>query len=186
MSSGIECGKLDEVLESIFGIPVDAEKLNRWVQGGEFETVLLGDKQVPTLRNLVRQIDERESQAAKEEINEASAAFTALANRIQAEIDTLKGIMAEAATLEPGTQATAQYNAKTGLLRLGIPRGLDGKDGENGLPGKDGADGKQGPPGPPGQAPTIDTIDCGGAYGTRLTVLDGGNATTTWSNNATV
>lgn len=176
MSSGIECGRLDEVLESIFGIPVDADKLNKWVQGGEFETVLLGNKQVPTLRNLVRQIDERESQAAQEKINEASAAFTALANRVQAEIDTLKGIIAEASTLEAGTQATAQYNAKTGLLTLGIPRGIDGKDGKDGLPGKNGADGKQGPPGPPGQAPTIDTIDCGGAYGTRLTVIDGGNS----------
>lgn len=176
MSSGIECGKLDEVLESIFGIPVDAGKLRQWVQGGEYETVLLGDRQVPTLRSLVRQIDERESQAAREEIDAASAAFTALANRIQAEIDTLKGIEAEASTLEAGTQATAQYNAATGLLRLGIPRGLDGRDGADGAPGRDGAEGKQGPPGPPGQAPAIDTIDCGGAYGTRLTVIDGGNA----------
>ena len=114
MSSGIDCGKLEEVLESIFQIPVDAARLDKWVNGGEFETVVLGGREVPTLRNLIRQIDERESQAAEEEINEAKAEIGALAEKIQAKIDELKAMTASAETLPSDHPATVYYNAGTG------------------------------------------------------------------------
>ena len=133
MSSGIDCGKLEEVLESIFQIPVDAARLDKWVNGGEFETVMLGGKEVPTLRNLVRQIDERSSQAAEEEINEAKAEIGALAEKLKAKIDELKAMTASAETLPPDHPATVYYNAGTGEFEFGIPQGRQGIQGERGL-----------------------------------------------------
>ncbi len=161
MSSGIDCGKLDEVLESIFQIPVDAARLEKWVNGGEFETVVLGGKEVPTLRNLVRQIDERSSQAAEEEINEAKAEIGALAAKIQAKIDELKAMTASAETLPPDHPATVYYNAGTGEFGFGIPQGKQGIQGEQ------------------GKAPTLDMIRAGGAEDNQLSIIYGGDAALT-------
>ena len=161
MSSGIDCGKLEEVLESIFQIPVDAAKLDKWVNGGEFETVVLGGKEVPTLRNLVRQIDERSSQAAEEEINEAKAEIGALAAKIQAKIDELKAMTASAETLPPDHPATAYYNSGTGEIEFGIPQGKQGIQGEQ------------------GKAPTLDMIRAGGAEDNQLSIIYGGDAALT-------
>lgn len=157
MSSGIDCGKLEEVLESIFQIPVDAARLDKWVNGGEFETVMLGGREVPTLRNLVRQIDERSSQAAEEEINEAKAEIGALAAKIQAKIDELKAMTASAETLPPDHPATVYYNAGTGEFEFGIPQGKQGIQGERGL------------------APAIDIIYGGDPSDEGLSIIYGGN-----------
>ena len=157
MSSGIDCGKLDEVLDSIFQIPVNAEKLDKWVNGGEFETVILGGKEVPTLRNLVRQIDERSSQAAEEEINEAKAEIGALAEKLKAKIDELKAMTASAETLPPDHPATVYYNAGTGEFEFGIPQGKQGIQGERGL------------------APAIDIIYGGDPSDEALSIIYGGN-----------
>ena len=157
MSSGIDCGKLEEVLESIFQIPVDAARLDKWVNGGEFETVVLGGKEVPTLRNLVRQIDERSSQAAEEEINEAKAEIGALAAKIQAKIDELKAMTASAETLPPDHPATVYYNAGTGEFEFGIPQGKQGIQGERGL------------------APAVDIIYGGDPSDEALSIIYGGN-----------
>lgn len=157
MSSGIDCGKLEEVLESIFQIPVDAAKLEKWVNGGEFETVILGDKEVPTLRNLVRQIDERSSQAAEEEINEAKAEIGALAEKLKAKIDELKAMTASAETLPPDHPATVYYNAGTGEFEFGIPQGKQGIQGERGL------------------APAVDIIYGGDPSDEGLSIIYGGN-----------
>lgn len=161
MSSGIDCGKLEEVLESIFQIPVDAARLDKWVNGGEFETVILGGREVPTLRNLVRQIDERSSQAAEEEINEAKAEIGALAAKIQAKIDELKAMTASAETLPPDHPATAYYNSGTGEIEFGIPQGKQGIQGEQ------------------GKAPTLDMIRAGGAEDNQLSIIYGGDAALT-------
>lgn len=161
MSSGIDCGKLDEVLDSIFQIPVNAEKLDKWVNGGEFETVVLGGKEVPTLRNLVRQIDERSSQAAEEEINEAKAEIGALAEKLKAKIDELKALTARAETLPPDHPATAYYNSGTGEIEFGIPQGKQGIQGEQ------------------GKAPTLDMIRAGGAEDNQLSIIYGGDAALT-------
>lgn len=157
MSLGIDCGKLDEVLDSIFQIPVNAEKLDKWVNGGEFETVILGGKEVPTLRNLVRQIDERSSQAAEEEINEAKAEIGALAEKLKAKIDELKALTASAETLPPDHPATAYYNSGTGEIEFGIPQGKQGIQGERGL------------------APAIDIIYGGDPSDEALSIIYGGN-----------
>lgn len=157
MSSGIDCGKLDEVLDSIFQIPVDAAKLDKWVNGGEFETVILGGKEVPTLRNLVRQIDERSSQAAEEEINEAKAEIGALAEKLKAKIEELKALTASAETLPPDHPATVYYNAGTGEFEFGIPQGRQGIQGERGL------------------APAIDIIYGGDPSDEALSIIYGGN-----------
>lgn len=157
MSSGIDCGKLEEVLESIFQIPVDAAKLDKWVNGGEFETVVLGGKEVPTLRNLVRQIDERSSQAAEEEINEAKAEIGALAEKLKAKIDELKALTASAETLPPDHPATVYYNAGTGEFEFGIPQGKQGIQGEQGL------------------APAVDIIYGGDPSDEALSIIYGGN-----------
>lgn len=157
MSSGIDCGKLDEVFDSIFQIPVNAEKLDKWVNGGEFETVIFGGKEVPTLRNLVRQIDERSSQAAEEEINEAKAEIGALAEKLKAKIDELKAMTASAETLPPDHPATVYYNAGTGEFEFGIPQGKQGIQGERGL------------------APAIDIIYGGDPSDEALSIIYGGN-----------
>lgn len=157
MSSGIDCGKLEEVLESIFQIPVDAAKLEKWVNGGEFETVILGDKEVPTLRNLVRQIDERSSQAEEEEINEAKAEIGALAEKLKAKIDELKAMTASVETLPPDHPATVYYNAGTGEFEFGIPQGKQGIQGERGL------------------APAVDIIYGGDPSDEALSIIYGGN-----------
>lgn len=157
MSSGIDCGKLEEVLESIFQIPVDAARLDKWVNGGEFETVVLGGREVPTLRNLIRQIDERSSQAAEEEINEAKAEIGALAEKLKAKIDELKAMTASAETLPPDHPATAYYNSGTGEIEFGIPQGKQGIQGERGL------------------APAIDIIYGGDPSDEALSIIYGGN-----------
>ena len=157
MSSGIDCGKLEEVLESIFQIPVDAARLDKWVNGGEFETVVLGGREVPTLRNLVRQIDERSSQAAAEEINEAKAEIGALAEKLKAKIDELKAMTASAETLPPDHPATVYYNAGTGEFEFGIPQGKQGIQGERGL------------------APAVDIIYGGDPADEALSIIYGGN-----------
>ena len=157
MSSGIDCGKLEEVLESIFQIPVDAAKLDKWVNGGEFETVILGGKEVPTLRNLVRQIDERSSQAAEEEINEAKKEIGALAEKLKAKIEELKALTASAETLPPDHPATAYYNSGTGEIEFGIPQGKQGIQGERGL------------------APAIDIIYGGDPSDEALSIIYAGN-----------
>lgn len=157
MSSGIDCGKLEEVLESIFQIPVDAARLDKWVNGGEFETVVLGGREVPTLRNLIRQIDERSSQAAEEEINEAKAEIGALAEKLKAKIDELKAMTASAETLPPDHPATVYYNAGTGEFEFGIPQGKQGIQGEQGL------------------APAVDIIYGGDPSDEALSIIYGGN-----------
>lgn len=157
MSSGIDCGKLEEVLESIFQIPVDAARLDKWVNGGEFETVVLGGREVPTLRNLIRQIDERSSQAAEEEINEAKAEIGALAEKLKAKIDELKAMTASAETLPPDHPATVYYNAGTGEFEFGIPQGKQGIQGERGL------------------APAVDIIYGGDPSDEALSIIYGGN-----------
>ncbi len=168
MSSGIDCGKLEEVLESIFQIPVDAARLDKWVNGGEFETVVLGGREVPTLRNLIRQIDERESQAAEEEINEAKAEIGALAEKIQAKIDELKAMTASAETLPSDHPATVYYNASTGEFEFGIPQGKQGIQGERGL------------------APAIDILYAGDPSDEALTIVYGGDPALTEQNDKTI
>lgn len=61
----------------------------------------------------------------------ASQAKQAAAQANQ-KLDTLANISAEATTLEPEAEATADFDSETGVLALGIPRGKQGEKGETG------------------------------------------------------
>ena len=78
---------------------------------------------------------------------------------------TLDIVSASATTLEPGSPATAAFNAATKILTLGIPKGLKGDTGEQGpqgIQGLKGDTGEQGPKGDTGeQGPKGDTGEQG-------------------------
>lgn len=66
-----------------------------------------------------------------------SAAAQAAREGAEAAVSQVTNLQASAETLEPGSDATAQYDAQTGVLRLGIPRGETGAAGPQGDPGED-------------------------------------------------
>ena len=55
--------------------------------------------------------------------------------------DAITGLTAQAQTLPSGSSASASYDAQTGVMTFGIPKGADGKDGKDGTDGTDGDDG---------------------------------------------
>lgn len=63
------------------------------------------------------------------------AEATAAAQAAQDAADTLNDLSATATTLAAGSSATASYNASTGVVTFGIPRGADGADGATGASG---------------------------------------------------
>ena len=69
-------------------------------------------------------------------------------------------------TGEAGSTATVTNSGteSAAVLNFTLPGGRDGKRGRTGRPG------------PPGQAPVMDAIDCGGAYQTRVTAINGGTS----------
>lgn len=197
MSTG--CGDIANLLEAAHGLITLRSVIDKWLNGTEVEDVVLGGVATPTLRKLIATIDERESQAAQEAIDEGVGAVVAVKNRllelaqeVGGKVETLRTMTATAAGLPCDATPTAAYNQDSGVLSLGIPRGETGATGPQGPKGDtgdagpqgpkgdQGPQGVQGPVGPQGQAPTADIIDCGGASGPRLTILDGGSATTTW------
>lgn len=170
MSTG--CGDIAKLLEAAHALVVYRDTIDKWLNGTETEDVTLGGVSVPTLRKMIATIDERESQAAQEVIDEGVSAVVAiknslleLAEEVSGKVENIVGITATATILPEGAVPTAAYDRDTGALVLGIPAG---------------ATGKTGPAGPSGQAPAADVIDCGGASGVRLTILDGGSAVTAW------
>lgn len=170
MSTG--CGDIAKLLEAAHALVVYRDTIDKWINGTETEDVTLGGVSVPTLRKMAATIDERESRAAQEVIDEGVSAVVAiknslleLAEEVSGKVENIVGITATATILPEGAAPTAAYDRDTGALVLGIPAG---------------ATGKTGPAGPSGQAPAADVIDCGGASGARLTILDGGSAVTAW------
>ena len=166
------CGDIAKLLEAAHSLVVYRDTIDKWLNGTETEDVTLGGVSVPTLRKMIATIDERESQAAQEVIDEGVSAVVAiknslleLAEEVSGKVENIVGITATATILPEGAAPTAAYDRDTGALVLGIPAG---------------ATGKTGPVGPSGQAPAADVIDCGGASGVRLTILDGGSAVTAW------
>lgn len=85
----------------------------------------------------------REAYAAREAAQTAQAAAEAAAAQIT-------GLTADAETLAPGSEATASYDAETGVLSLGIPTGAQGPQGEAGAQGPKGDTGATGAQGPKG------------------------------------
>ncbi len=121
------------------------------------------------------------AETARDEAGEAAA--TALSN-----LGGLKKLTIAVADAPYGHMASGDYDRETGMLTLRVPEGKQGPEGPagpqgstgpqgpQGLRGLQGETGEQGPAGPPGAAPYADTIDCGGAYETQITTIDGGTA----------
>ena len=75
--------------------------------------------------------------------------------------DSILNLTASAQTLSEGSSASASYNAQTGVMTFGIPKGADGRDGTD---GKDGVDGND------GISPTVTTTPITGGH--RITIID--------------
>lgn len=85
--------------------------------------------------------------AVSKQVAEDKTTTETLANRVQTLSDELKNLQAKATTLTPDQDATAEYDAITGQLTIGVPRGLQGtkgNDGQDGRDGRDGIDGRDG------------------------------------------
>ncbi len=82
--------------------------------------------------------------------DEAEAAKAVAVDAAEASINLAENLSVEAATLDPGSAATASYNPETQGLTLGIPAGDPGAQGIQGDPGPQGLQGDAGPVGPPG------------------------------------
>ena len=70
-----------------------------------------------------------------------------VANEVTEAVNKYLGMTISISTLNPGEQATASYNALTGVLSLGIPKGptgAQGPKGDTGLTGPTGAQGTKG------------------------------------------
>lgn len=136
------CEDLSSLLEAAHALIAYRNLLDKWLHGTETEDVLLGGVLTPTLRKLIAMIDERESQAAQEVVDEAMQAIVTirnqldvLADEIQAKVEAIEALNATAATLEPDEAATVSYTPETGVLAFGIPRGRDGGVGPAGPAG---------------------------------------------------
>ena len=84
--------------------------------------------------------------AAEAEVSEDNAAESA--QRAEEAAELLTNVSATATTLEPGQQATAEYNE--GVFEFGIPQGVKGDTGATGPQGPQGIQGETGPQGPQG------------------------------------
>lgn len=139
----MDCSSIEGLLEAATAITVYRDLLDKWLHGTETEDVLLGGVLVPTLRKLVAMIDERESHAAQEVVDEAVQAvvvlrnqMTELAAEVQSKLDAIGTLDAQVtATLEPDEAATVDYDPQSGVLAFGIPRGRDGGVGPAGPAG---------------------------------------------------
>lgn len=72
------------------------------------------------------------------------------AQAAQGAADKLAALRAAATTLPAGSNATAAYDAESGVLRLGVPEGGTGATGPQGPQGPKGDTGETGPQGPQG------------------------------------
>ena len=90
------------------------------------------------------QIEKQYPTALEQALDEAEAYLA----QVRAAANEIKELKAKALTLYPGQPATAEYDATTGTITIGVPQGIEGAKGE---PGKDGRDGEQGPRGEKGE-----------------------------------
>ena len=90
------------------------------------------------------QIEKQYPTALEQALDEAEAYLA----QVRAAAKEIKELKAKALTLYPGQPATAEYDATTGTITIGVPQGIEGAKGE---PGKDGRDGEQGPRGEKGE-----------------------------------
>ena len=99
---------------------------------------------VEELPAIGQQIEKQYPTALEQALDEAEAYLA----QVRAAANEIKELKAKALTLYPGQPATAEYDATTGTITIGVPQGIEGAKGE---PGKDGRDGEQGPRGEKGE-----------------------------------
>lgn len=123
--------------------------LELWLNGDERTTVMLGGTAVPSIRKLVHDIDERNSQGAQAVVDEGIQGMYVikeltddirkdvlkLKQDIEAKIQTIRTMTATATKLNPGQQPTAYLDTAKNQLQFGIPEGLKGDKGDTGLTG---------------------------------------------------
>lgn len=149
------------------------DTFSTWLNGDETTFVVLGDKEVPSIRNLVAMIDERESNAAQTAIDGGMQQIVIARNQVIQMRDAIYRMFSEmdattatAETLPPEAAATAHWDTERRVLSLGIPQGRKGDKGD------------KGDVGPRGLPPIVDVISCGGSEDVWLTVIEGGNSVT--------
>lgn len=155
--------------------------LDLWLNGDETQCVMLGGVCVPTIRKLVHDIDERESQGAQTIVDEGIQGMNVimektelirkdvlrLRDEIQDKINKIKDLTATVQVLPAGSTPTVSYDYENSRLDFKLPKG------------------DKGDPGPPGSVAKqyLDVIDCGGAYpGESVIIVDGGHADSTYPN----
>ena len=110
-------------------------QVDGYVDPTRTDTVVDPDHKIPSLSELLEQIAAMESataaaNAAGSSASQAAAraeASASAATQAASKAEVIANLSVQAATLEAGQQASAAY--ENGTLRLGIPKGADGKDG---------------------------------------------------------
>lgn len=164
----LACEEISGIFEATKKLIEYESIFEKWLTGEPYQDVQYNGITIPTLRKLIATIDERESHAAQEVIDEGIAQIVAIRNTMMAleqkvrdEIAKMVGMDVLVTMLPEGGSASGAYDNETGVLSLQIPRGFTGE---------------MGPAGPQGQAPVIDVINCGKAKTEWITVIDGGHA----------
>ena len=153
--------------------------LDLWLNGDETQSVMLGGVLVPTIRKLVHDIDERESQGAQTIVDSGIQGMNVilqktddirkdvlrLRDEIEAKINKIKDLTATVTGLPAGSQPTVSYDYTNSVLAFGLPKGDKGDKGEPGSCAKQ----------------YLDIIDCGGAYPAEsVIIVDGGTASSVY------
>ena len=76
-----------------------------------------------------------DAETSERNASESERKAKGYADTASAKADAITGLTAQATTLPSGSSATASYDAQTGIMSFGIPKG---KDGTNGIDGDDG------------------------------------------------
>lgn len=169
--------------QDLLQVATDLERyrdlLDLWLNGDEKTCVTLGGVCVPTIRKLVHDIDERESQGAQTIVDEGIQGMNVilqktddirkdvlrLRDEIQAKINKIHDLTATVTGLPAGAQPTVSYDYATSRLAFGLPKGDKGDKGDPGTCAKQ----------------YLDIVDCGGAYPAEsVVIIDAGTASSVY------
>ena len=102
-------------------------------------------------------------------LNDAVEEAEGYAQTASDKADSIHDMTATAQALPEGSEATASYDAETGVMSFGIPVGATGAQGEQGIAGRDGADGRDGVDGTDGFSPTVSVTSITGGHEVAIT-----------------
>ena len=106
-------------------------------------------------------------------LNDAVTDAQGYAQEASDKADSIHAMTATATTLPEGSEATASYDAETGVMSFGIPVGATGAQGEQGVAGRDGTDGQDGQDGADGFSPTVSVTSITGGHEVSITDAQG-------------